>query len=241
MSPVEVIAVGGYPVRKTTTRELSAMLIERIPRRTSTALFFANTNLIMQCRALLPQMLDDRVIVVNDGVGLSLAAALFHGDRFRENLNGTDFVPHLLSRTGVPMRVYLIGGKPAVLERAVGWVRDRLGQTVVGAAHGYRDLDNAQLIDEIRDAAPDVILVALGNPLQEAWILRHRKILNVGVLIGVGALFDFWAGEKPRAPRLVRTLRLEWLFRLLLEPRRLFRRYTVDVMQFLWTCYRQRQ
>ncbi|MEO8937730.1 MAG: WecB/TagA/CpsF family glycosyltransferase [Burkholderiaceae bacterium] len=236
----EIVPIAGFPVRKTTSSALSAYLVERMPRRKSIAVFFANTNLISQCRALLPAMRADRVLIVNDGIGLSIAAWLFHRERFPENLNGTDFTPYLLRQCPTPLRLFLIGASPQNLRKAEAHVREQLGQTVVGAIDGYRDLDDPSVIDRVRASKPDVVLVALGNPLQEAWILRYREALDVGALIGVGALFDFWAGDKPRAPTLVRTLKLEWLFRLVLEPKRLFRRYTTDIVRFLWACYRRR-
>jgi beta-1,4-glucosyltransferase len=86
-----------------------------------------------------------------------------------------------------------------------------------------------------------VVLVALGNPVQEEWILNHRQALDASILIGVGALFDFWAGDKPRAPRAIQKMRLEWLYRLALEPRRLLRRYSVDLLVFFAHCHRYRQ
>jgi exopolysaccharide biosynthesis WecB/TagA/CpsF family protein len=78
------------------------------------------------------------------------------------------------------------------------------------------------------------VLVALGNPLQEQWIDDHQEGLGVPLLIGVGALFDFLAGRVPRAPQWVLRLRSEWLFRLLVEPRRLWRRYVTGNPRFLW-------
>ena len=235
-----IVTLADFPIRKTTAHDLAMVVCDAMDQRRASAVFFANTNLIMQCRDLLPALHDDRVLLVNDGIGLSLAAWLFRRDRFPENLNGTDFTPYLLGRTTTPLRIFLLGGRPASLVKASAHVREALGQNVVGAMDGYRDLDDPQLIESIRAAAPDLVLVALGNPLQEAWILRHRDTVQAGALMGVGALFDFWAGEKPRAPRWIRALRLEWLFRLALEPRRLSRRYTVDIVRFLWTCHRLR-
>ena len=235
-----IVPIGGFPVRMTTAAELAARVIADIPRHASLALFFANTNFVVRCGALRSAMRDPRVVIVNDGIGLTIAARLFHGIRFAENLNGTDFTPFLFGQAAAPLRVYLVGGRAAALAKAVLHVRERLGQDVVGSIDGYRDLHDGAVIDAIRAARPDVVLVALGNPLQEDWILGHRDAIGAGVLIGVGALFDFWAGDKPRAPRLVRQLHLEWLFRLALEPRRLLRRYTIDIVGFLWVCYRRR-
>jgi beta-1,4-glucosyltransferase len=74
--------------------------------------------------------------------------------------------------------------------------------------------------------------VAFGNPLQEKWILRHREALEVPLIFAVGALFDFLSGTASRAPQFIRRARLEWAYRLVQEPRRLFRRYTIDTLRF---------
>lgn len=237
----KTISIAGYPVVRTERQSLAQRLRVTLQARKKVALFFANTNFVVQCRDQLPRLQDEGVIVVNDGVGLDIAAFLQGGERFLENLNGTDFVPYFFSSCERPLRVFLVGGKPAVLQRAADHARQKLGQEVVGVCDGYDDLRKRHdLIAAINRATPDVVLVALGNPIQEAWILKHRSALDAGVVMGVGALFDFWAGSKKRAPALVQSLRLEWLYRLCLEPRRLGQRYTVDILRFLVHCYRYR-
>jgi beta-1,4-glucosyltransferase len=186
-------------------------------------------------------MQDDSVIVVNEGVGMDIAALLMQKSRFRENLNGTDFTSYFFQRSKRALRVYLVGGKQEVLQKAADYARHQLGQEIAGVCDGYEDMQHRRnLIEKINRSKPDVVLVALGNPIQEEWILDNRSALDAGVVIGVGALFDFWDGAKARAPRLVQRLRLEWFYRLCLEPRRLFRRYTVDIVKFLLHCHKYR-
>ena len=236
----DTIVIAGFPVTRTDAPALAARLRACVQAGAKVALFFANTNFIVQCRALLPQMRDEAVIIVNDGVGLDIAARL-QGACFAHNLNGTDFTPFLLREGGRPLRVFLVGGAWPVLARAAEYCRHTLGQQVVGACDGYAGLRTRHaLVDEINRSGADVVLVALGNPIQEQWILAHRAALDAGIVMGVGALFDFWAGAKARAPAWMQALRLEWLYRLWLEPRRLARRYTVDIVRFLALCHRHR-
>jgi len=235
------LPIAGFPVRVATQQELATFLLTSLRNRQKMSVFFANTNFIVQCRNLLDRMRDRSVAIVNDGIGMDLAAAMVHGRRFKENLNGTDFTPFLFRTASTPLRVYMIGGRPEVLARASEFVHQRLCQRVVGVCDGYDGLKNTpDLVAHINQAKPDVVLVALGNPVQERWILDHRDALDAGLLMGVGALFDFWAGDKPRAPKLVQKLHLEWLYRLALEPRRLMRRYTLDILVFFSHCYRYR-
>jgi beta-1,4-glucosyltransferase len=196
---------------------------------------FANTNLVNCCfadRSLAEKLRN--FLVLNDGIGLTIASYLTVGRGFRENLNGTDFTPALLEALPSTTRVYLLGSRPpAVKKAAAKFERDR-AVTVVGYCDGYSLGERKDtILQEIDALAPDILLVALGNPLQESWIAEHGPKLRVPVLIGVGALFDFESGESIRASLFVRKMRLEWLFRLLSEPRRLGRRYTIDIAYFV--------
>jgi len=238
--PENITAIAGFPVTRTDAAGLAGRLLGALQARQKVSLFFANTNFVVQCRAQLPRMRDEGVIVVNDGVGLDIAAFLFGREKFPANLNGTDFTPFLLKSAERPLRLFLVGGRPDVVQQAAAHARGVLGQEVVGACDGYDGMRRADLIEAINRSAPDVVLVALGNPIQEEWILNNRHALDAGIVMGVGALFDFWAGAKSRAPELVRTLRMEWFYRLCLEPRRLVRRYTVDIVRFLAHCHRYR-
>lgn len=235
------IQLGGFAVLKTTSAELAAQLLAQRQLGKQVTLFFANTNFVVQCRDMRRRMAKEGVTIVNDGVGMDIAARLVRGDRFKENLNGTDFMPFLFRQSATPLRVFMVGGKPRVLQKAAQYVARQLGQVVVGTCDGYEGIQTTpHLVETINQAQADVVLVALGNPIQEKWILDHRQRLNAGILTGVGALFDFWAGNKPRAPILVQKMRLEWFYRLCLEPQRLARRYTVDIVKFLKHCYQCR-
>lgn len=176
-------------------------------------------------------------LVLRDGVGVEVAGAL-SGRAMRHNFVGTDFVPHLLQQLADPeVRVFLYGAEPGVADAAASALRARhSGICVVGVRHGYENGDGT--VAQIRAARPDVLLVALGNPHQERWIADHLETLDVPVAIGVGALFDYLAGRVPRAPRWMRRLRSEWIFRLVVEPRRLWRRYIIGNAQFLWRVVR---
>ena len=241
MNSEHTISIAGFPVVATDSRMQATHLHETIRMKGKETLFFANTNFIVKCRPLLERMQRCRAIIVNDGVGMDIAAKLA-GERFVENLNGTDFTPYFLRGAERPLRVFLLGAKPEVVARAAAHVGEQLGQIVAGSCDGYGGLAQYrdQLPQIVNRSGADVLLVAMGNPVQEEWILANRAELNAHVIIGVGALFDFWAGDKPRAPRLVQRARLEWLYRLCLEPKRLLRRYTVDIVRFLLLCRKYR-
>ncbi|HSQ00664.1 MAG TPA: WecB/TagA/CpsF family glycosyltransferase [Candidatus Dormibacteraeota bacterium] len=183
-------------------------------------------------------ILRSAALVLRDGVGVELAAALA-GRRLPHNFVGTDFAPALLERLAQPeVRVFLYGAAPGVAETAGRVLRARCpGIVVVGTHHGYQN--GGDVISEIRAARPDVLLVALGNPRQERWIAQHLHELGVPVAIGVGALFDYLAGHVPRAAAWVRRARSEWLYRFAVEPRRLWRRYLIGNSRFLWAVAKE--
>lgn len=179
------------------------------------------------------QVLCDAALVLRDGVGIELAS-LALGHRLRHNFVGTDFVPRCLEALA-PQRpgILLFGARPGVAECAGRVLAARCpGVRIVGAVDGYAGAATA--VERVRALRPDVLLVALGNPAQERWIATHRDGLECRVAIGVGALFDYLAGDVRRAPAWVLALRSEWIFRLLVEPRRLARRYLVGNPLFLW-------
>lgn len=182
-------------------------------------------------------------LVVNDGIGLNIASRWRYGQPFPENLNGTDFVPRWLRESRQRLRVFMLGARPEVVAAAQARCRTLFPQhDWVGQAHGYfRSEEEPALCERVRQAAPDVLLVAMGNPLQELWIDRCAPATGATVAVGVGALFDFWAGTARRAPGWVRAMKLEWLYRLWREPRRMWRRYLVGNLQFLHAAWEDRQ
>ena len=234
------VSIAGFTVHKTTAADLARHLHARMQAGVNSLVLFANTNFIVKCRTLIPALHASRALIVNDGIGMDLAARLIYRDSFPENLNGTDFTPYLMRTAPRPLRLFLLGGKPEVAKRAAEHVRQTLKHEVVGVCDGYAGMSDIHLLSRIKRSQADILLVALGNPIQEQWILQHREALNVPLVMGVGALFDFWAGSKPRAPRLIQNLRLEWFYRLCLEPRRLLRRYTLDIVRFFLYCHRYR-
>ncbi len=174
-------------------------------------------------------------LVLPDGVGVDIAAHWLGGAPFAANLNGTDFTPELLRTAPRPLRVALIGGKPGVAGRAAATLARMDSRHAFGPVlHGYADHASVSAwLAELRQRPADVILVAMGNPKQEFWISEHLTASHGALAMGVGALFDFLAGDVRRAPQAMRRLRLEWVWRLALEPGRLFRRYVLGNPLFL--------
>lgn len=186
---------------------------------------------------------DERLV---DGFGLRLAGILLQ-QPVRDNVNGTDLFPALcrhLEQHRPGTRVFLLGAEPGVAEDVAQWMgRHHPGLEVVGTRHGFfaDRQEEDQLLGLLDELRPEWLLVAMGVPLQELWIDRHRDRLPSGLTMAVGGLFDFYSGRRSRAPQWLRELGLEWLHRLALEPARMWRRYLVGNVVFLARLVRARR
>lgn len=174
-------------------------------------------------------------VLLPDGIGIELAARMT-GQKLTENLNGTDFVPALLKRAAqMGKSVYLFGGRPGTADAAASQLIHTIpGLRIAGTRDGFAGAaDPEAVIADINESGADIVLVALGVPMQEIWLHRHAHRLNASLTLAVGALFDFLAGTVVRAPKLVRRAKMEWVWRLAQEPRRLANRYLAGNFAFL--------
>lgn len=184
-------------------------------------------------------------LVLPDGIGIHYACRLL-GTSLAANVNGTDLFPRLCETLGGSGHaLYLLGGRPGVTNALCAHLAERWPRLrVAGHHHGYFERggdDERALIDAIAASGASVLLVAFGAPAQEKWIAAHRDRLGVAVALGVGGLFDFYSGRVPRAPAWLRELGLEWSWRLLQEPGRLWRRYLIGNPLFLFRVWRWRR
>lgn len=223
----------GQKVLVGTCEAVAALLLSRLAGRLTTRVAFMNANLAVSFERIggMTKHLGS-FILLNDGLALDIARILMEGRPFPANLNGSDFVPIFLDRLPRGTRVFLYGARATVTAR-VATLLEQKGLIICGAHAGYGN-EPQEVMRTAVAANPDVVLVALGNPRQELWIKQYPDGPGGLILIGVGAYFDFAVNEVPRAPPIVRRLRMEWIFRCMLEPRRLARRYTLDMVEFFW-------
>ncbi|MCK1404949.1 WecB/TagA/CpsF family glycosyltransferase [Bradyrhizobium sp. 76] len=219
-----------------TEAEATQHLDARYDERVSTIVAFGNANLLNVAAA------DDefravlrRCLVMNDGAGVDAASRILFGAAFPQNLNGTDFVPNYLKNTKNSYRIFFLGSSSGVAERAASRLVAMCGRhKIAGCQNGYtRAGDNMAIVAKILASEADIVLVAMGNPAQEMWLAENLGTTGCRLGFGVGALFDFLSGDVPRAPAWVRWARLEWGYRLLREPGRLWRRYVLGNPIFL--------
>ena len=188
------------------------------------------------------RLLARAAMVLPDGIGIKIAADLL-GVPLRQNVNGTDLFPRLcemFERRGAS--VFLLGGQPGVAERVAEVIGQRWPRLrIVGVRDGFFSVaQEGEVAAEVSASWADVVLVARGVPMQDVFIDRHLHQLGVKVAIGVGGLFDFVSGRINRAPSWMRDSGLEWVYRLMQEPSRMWRRYLVGNFTFLGRIILQR-
>jgi N-acetylglucosaminyldiphosphoundecaprenol N-acetyl-beta-D-mannosaminyltransferase len=231
------------------TRRRGIELIEQAIRRREKhahSIFFTNAHTLNLAHddPAFRRTLNAADYVFGDGTGVRWAARL-QGVRVADNLVGTDFVPTMFETTaGRGYSYFLLGSDTDTIATAASYARERFpGWASAGHHHGYlADEPTANAaIDQINVAAPDVLLVGMGNPLQEEWILAHRHRLRAPVCMGIGGLFDYWADNVTRAPLWLRKAGHEWLWRLYQQPRLKAKRYLIGNPLFLARILRERR
>ncbi|WP_448207201.1 WecB/TagA/CpsF family glycosyltransferase [Azospirillum sp. sgz302134] len=196
-----------------------------------TILSFINAHGVNLCARSAPALAAFRAsdVLLRDGIALELALPALKLPAGL-NMNGTDFIPLLLGRLSA-RSVAVYGTDSPWLDRCVERLRGSTPHRYVDVEHGFHPLEH--YIERARHHRPDIILLAMGMPRQEEVAVELRRALDHPVLIvNGGAIVDFLAGRFTRAPALVQRAGLEWAFRLVQEPRRLFRRYCVGAFGF---------
>ncbi|MEP3440822.1 MAG: WecB/TagA/CpsF family glycosyltransferase [Sulfitobacter sp.] len=225
-------SLGVWLVDATTTDAISAVLA---PGKRRVNFMNAHCFNVMAADRAYAKAVTTADYLLPDGIGVALAAKMT-GQKLRENLNGTDFIPALLQEAAKQGKaVYLFGGTAGTADTAARNLIHKIpGLRIVGTRNGFDEAQNdAEIIADINASGADIVLVALGVPKQELWLQRNARNLDAQLTLGVGAALDFFAGNVSRAPVWVRKARSEWVWRLAMEPRRLAKRYLQGNFSFL--------
>jgi exopolysaccharide biosynthesis WecB/TagA/CpsF family protein len=236
------VSLFGVAVSNENLDECLNWIFERVESDEKAMLPFVNAhcfNVACHDDAYL-RVLKKATKVLPDGSGVRLACR-FQGLNLKANLNGTDLFPHLCAESaqrGIPL--FLLGSAPGVTETVARKMCDRYpGLQIVGTQHGFFSAEEEEeVIARINRSGARILLVAMGVPQQELWLARNLERLQTCVNLGVGGLFDFYSERISRAPLWLRELGMEWIWRLLQEPRRMWQRYVVGNPLFLLRAWR---
>lgn len=218
------IIIDGITVDNITREQAINRIMELLHTAGMHYIVFVNAESIVLARhnAEFRKIVQGASLRLVDGIGMQLAARL-QGKRFVDNCNGTDLFPVLCNELSKQHAgLFLLGGKSGRAQNAGEWVKQTYpGVNIVGSAPGYFSTsDQAGIVDGIRKLKPDMLFVGLGSPRQEIWIQKYLHQTGARVAMGVGGLFDFYSGSILRAPLWMRKYRIEWLWRILRDPKR---------------------
>jgi N-acetylglucosaminyldiphosphoundecaprenol N-acetyl-beta-D-mannosaminyltransferase len=192
-----------------------------------------NAELALACRAA--------QLTVADGMPVVWALRA-SGQPAPERVPGVDLMDRLLAEAAkYRLSVYFLGARREVVETLAKENRIRYpGLEIAGVRDGYfGPRDHQAIVEEIRASGAHILFVGMPSPFKETWCERHRERLNVPVIMGVGGSFDVLAGYVRRAPRWMQSAGLEWFWRLLMEPRKLWKRYLTTNSEFVWVAGRE--
>jgi len=221
--------------------ELISLLDDRIAEAQKTQVCFVPTNSILAARKsrFVLDVYNSADVVMCDGVPVQWASRLL-GTPLKQRLTGFDFFPHFIQHCAQKnYSVYFLGAKEGVAKQLATIYQSRYpGIRVAGFytppfAASFSEAQNAVMLSAINAAKPDVLFVSLTAPKQDIWIHQQLEHLNVKLAIGIGAAFDSEAGSLKRAPILMQQMGLEWFYRFLQEPGRMFRRYFIEAPIFV--------
>ena len=237
-APSPVFELLGLDIDNITMDEAVSIMQTTLRQKKQCSIYFVNPDCLNKTisdpdyRAVLKS--GDHIFP--DGIGLIIAGKLLQSP-LKENINGTDMLPFLCRMAASEGHsIFLLGGKPGIAELAAAAISRDFGVHIAGTADGYfnHQTESGRIIDTINRSGASILLVAFGAPLQEIWIDRYREHLRPGILLGVGGLFDFYSGNIRRAPRWIREIGFEWVYRIMQEPGRMWRRYVVGNPLFLY-------
>ena len=233
----ETVVVFGIPFSNVSFADTVEWVRQRVRSRRPAYIATANMDFLMQAwrDPELQRILLEADLVVADGIPIVWLSRML-GHPLKERVTGSDLVPlfaELAAREG--FSIYGLGGAPGVAEKATAKLAERYSGLRVAGCYSppkadILEMDNAGILARLATADPDILLVAFGSPKQEKWVNLHIRRWKVPVSIGIGGSLDFLAGTQKRAPRWVQRLAFEWLWRMLSNPRRLFRRYVTNIL-----------
>lgn len=225
MKTIPKVHIFGIPFSKMGMKETVQYLTNRINGREQTHVITANPIMVMSAleHPSYKEMMLKSDLIVPDGAGIVWAAQK-GGNPVAERVTGIELL-HELFRVGEEhhWKVYLLGTTQEIIEAAAQSLQMQYPQVrIVGCHDGYfTAAEDEEVITSIKELQPDLLFVARGADTQEPWIVKHRAALEVPLIMGVGGSFDVISGKLKRAPEWIQKLRIEWLFRLLQEPKRL--------------------
>jgi N-acetylglucosaminyldiphosphoundecaprenol N-acetyl-beta-D-mannosaminyltransferase len=239
--PIRLLGVNTHPV---TWDQLLDYVGTQIVKAEKCEIAYANVHCMNLTRKdhEFRDFLNRAHVVYCDGFGVLMGARIL-GHHIPQRMTGADWIYDLISFCEKESySLYFLGGDEGVAEKAASKLKELFPRArIAGSHHGFFDKENSQdVVEEINRVHPDILLIGMGSPIQEKWLARHRESLDAPVCWVIGAAFDFVSGKVRRGPKWMTKNGMEWIFRLFIEPGRLWRRYILGNPVFMVHVVMQR-
>lgn len=224
---MNICRILGVPFANISPSEAVDKVVSYLNGNGKSMIFTPNPEMVMEARKNkeFMEILNSSTMNVPDGIGI-IYGSKFTSNPIKERVAGYDLMLGVFDKMkDMGKTAYFFGGAPEIADRAKAAIEERFpGLNIVGTANGYFDKEREkEIIAEINNLKPDLLLVGIGFPKQEKWIYDHIKELNIKAAAGVGGSFDGWCGNVPRAPEFFINHNIEWLYRLIKQPSRIGR------------------
>lgn len=229
-----------------TLKDLLQAIANMILSRNKSKIMYLNIHVFNEAykNKRLEETLRSADILYCDGEGVRIGAKIL-GHHIPHRMTGADWIYDLCSlceKKG--FSIFIVGAKPGVTEKGIRVLKTRFPELkIAGYHHGYFNkfgIENDVVVDTINKSGADILLVGLGTPLQEIWIDKNFDNLNIPVIWAIGAVMDYVSGTVKRAPAWIHKNGMEWLYRLYLEPGRMWKRYLVGNSVFFYRIFKER-
>lgn len=237
MIAVKFIDIYRIRIRKSTCKDIISFIIESIETKRTTKIGYINTYVLLKClkdEELSSQI--NKLFLIPDGVGVYLSSKFLYGKNgLSERIVTTDLWYNILKTADEKRyKIFFLGGSveaASMLEKKIRTSYPNLIITGVIDRDSHNDFNTIRRLNE---SISDILFVGLGTPLQEQWIYQNSERVNIPVQIAVGSAIEFFSGNYKRAPLVLRKIGLEWFYRLLKEPKRLWKRYLIGIPVFVF-------
>jgi N-acetylglucosaminyldiphosphoundecaprenol N-acetyl-beta-D-mannosaminyltransferase len=220
---MEQVNILGIHFIDTTLKDFTQTVSKRIDQELKTFIITANPEIVMYAQKdkKYKRIMESADYITADGIGI-VKAASYLGHPLPERVTGFELMQKLLGVANQnKKKIYLLGAKEEVLLQTVNVIETSYPNIeITGYHHGFFDLNDPSIAEEIKSRRPDLVFVALGFPRQEKWISEHLDSFDKGIFIGIGGSFDVLSGNIKRAPVVWQKLNVEWLYRLVQQPSR---------------------
>ena len=232
------IDIEGIKIENVSYEDILCLIKEKLSRKETFTLNYVNAFILLQLNKNedFRKIINSFSFLYNDGIGIYFASKFLYGkNSLKQRITGTDLYYYILDYANkMNLKCFFFGGGEESIKLLPGVLKLKYPNIII-AGMISRDLtENKLIIEKIKNSNADILFVGIGTPHQEKWISKYSKIIGIPIQLSVGSGIDFISGYRKRAPKYIQKIGLEWLYRIFLEPGRLWKRYIFGIPIFVF-------